>query len=118
MTAIFIPSFKLIKIALFLATVPCGGNLTHRTGTILSPGYPEPYLNSLNCVWKITVPEGSGIQVCLLIYFLSVLTPLLDVRIVTHGNDLMISGSTKYVTVYTNLHLLTHTYDVEKSPLK
>lgn len=45
-------------------TVPCGGNLTHRTGTILSPGFPEPYLNSLNCVWKITVPEGSGIQVC------------------------------------------------------
>ncbi|MEQ2286709.1 CUB and sushi domain-containing protein 2, partial [Ameca splendens] len=43
--------------------VPCGGNLTHRTGTILSPGYPEPYLNSLNCVWKITVPEGSGIQI-------------------------------------------------------
>lgn len=44
--------------------VPCGGNLTHRIGTILSPGFPEPYLNSLNCVWKITVPEGSGIQVC------------------------------------------------------
>lgn len=47
--------------------VPCGGNLTHRTGTILSPGFPEPYLNSLNCVWKITVPEGSGIQVCMLV---------------------------------------------------
>uniref|UniRef100_A0A673BJS4 CUB and Sushi multiple domains 2 n=1 Tax=Sphaeramia orbicularis TaxID=375764 RepID=A0A673BJS4_9TELE len=43
--------------------VPCGGNLTSRTGTILSPGFPEPYLNSLNCVWKITVPEGSGIQI-------------------------------------------------------
>ncbi|KAG9355664.1 hypothetical protein JZ751_000502 [Albula glossodonta] len=43
--------------------IPCGGNLTSRTGTILSPGFPDPYLNSLNCVWKITVPEGSGIQV-------------------------------------------------------
>uniref|UniRef100_A0AAQ4QYC2 CUB and Sushi multiple domains 2 n=1 Tax=Gasterosteus aculeatus aculeatus TaxID=481459 RepID=A0AAQ4QYC2_GASAC len=43
--------------------VPCGGNLTQRTGTILSPGFPEPYLNSLNCVWKITVPEGSGVQI-------------------------------------------------------
>uniref|UniRef100_A0A8C3UBV4 CUB and Sushi multiple domains 2 n=1 Tax=Catharus ustulatus TaxID=91951 RepID=A0A8C3UBV4_CATUS len=42
--------------------VPCGGNLTERKGTILSPGFPEPYLNSLNCVWKITVPEGAGIQ--------------------------------------------------------
>uniref|UniRef100_A0AAQ4RB48 CUB and Sushi multiple domains 2 n=1 Tax=Gasterosteus aculeatus aculeatus TaxID=481459 RepID=A0AAQ4RB48_GASAC len=47
--------------------VPCGGNLTQRTGTILSPGFPEPYLNSLNCVWKITVPEGSGVQVSLLL---------------------------------------------------
>ncbi|XP_043915904.1 CUB and sushi domain-containing protein 1-like [Protopterus annectens] len=43
--------------------VPCGGNLTDRKGTILSPGFPEPYLNSLNCVWKITVPEGAGIQI-------------------------------------------------------
>lgn len=43
--------------------MPCGGNLTERKGTILSPGFPEPYLNSLNCVWKITVPEGAGIQV-------------------------------------------------------
>uniref|UniRef100_A0A8D2NPV7 CUB domain-containing protein n=1 Tax=Zosterops lateralis melanops TaxID=1220523 RepID=A0A8D2NPV7_ZOSLA len=46
-----------------LTAVPCGGNLTERKGTILSPGFPEPYLNSLNCVWKITVPEGAGIQV-------------------------------------------------------
>uniref|UniRef100_A0A667I6B0 CUB and sushi domain-containing protein 3 n=1 Tax=Lynx canadensis TaxID=61383 RepID=A0A667I6B0_LYNCA len=43
--------------------VPCGGVLTKRKGTILSPGYPEPYDNNLNCVWKITVPEGAGIQV-------------------------------------------------------
>lgn len=46
-----------------LLPVPCGGNLTERRGTILSPGFPEPYLNSLNCVWKIMVPEGAGIQV-------------------------------------------------------
>ncbi|XP_035867009.1 CUB and sushi domain-containing protein 1 [Phyllostomus discolor] len=43
--------------------VPCSGNFTQRRGTILSPGYPEPYGNSLNCVWRITVTEGSGIQV-------------------------------------------------------
>ncbi|XP_037683717.1 CUB and sushi domain-containing protein 2 isoform X4 [Choloepus didactylus] len=43
--------------------VPCGGNLTERRGTILSPGFPEPYLNSLNCMWKIMVPEGAGIQI-------------------------------------------------------
>ncbi|XP_078503642.1 CUB and sushi domain-containing protein 1 [Lissotriton helveticus] len=43
--------------------VPCSGNLTERRGTILSPGYPEPYGNSLNCAWKIIVTEGSGIQI-------------------------------------------------------
>ncbi|KAF4798122.1 hypothetical protein TURU_067376 [Turdus rufiventris] len=47
----------------FVYQVPCGGILTKRKGTILSPGYPEPYDNNLNCVWKITVPEGAGIQV-------------------------------------------------------
>uniref|UniRef100_A0A671PZU1 CUB and sushi domain-containing protein 1-like n=1 Tax=Sinocyclocheilus anshuiensis TaxID=1608454 RepID=A0A671PZU1_9TELE len=43
--------------------VPCSGNLTERRGTILSPGFPEPYGNSLNCVWKIIVTEGAGIQI-------------------------------------------------------
>uniref|UniRef100_A0A7N8XP27 CUB and Sushi multiple domains 1 n=1 Tax=Mastacembelus armatus TaxID=205130 RepID=A0A7N8XP27_9TELE len=43
--------------------VPCSGNLTERRGTILSPGYPEPYPNSLNCLWRIHVSEGSGIQI-------------------------------------------------------
>uniref|UniRef100_A0A6Q2X490 CUB and Sushi multiple domains 3a n=1 Tax=Esox lucius TaxID=8010 RepID=A0A6Q2X490_ESOLU len=43
--------------------VPCGGALTARRGTILSPGYPEPYDNNQNCIWKISVPEGAGIQI-------------------------------------------------------
>ncbi|KAM6968265.1 CUB and sushi domain-containing protein 3-like [Aplochiton taeniatus] len=43
--------------------VPCGGVLTARKGTILSPGYPEPYANYLNCAWRISVPEGAGIQI-------------------------------------------------------
>lgn len=43
-------------------TVPCSGNMTERRGTILSPGFPEPYGNSLNCVWRISVTEGAGIQ--------------------------------------------------------
>lgn len=47
----------------FALTVPCGGVLIARKGTILSPGYPEPYDNNLNCVWKVSVPEGAGIQV-------------------------------------------------------
>uniref|UniRef100_UPI00358FCE16 CUB and sushi domain-containing protein 3-like n=1 Tax=Myxine glutinosa TaxID=7769 RepID=UPI00358FCE16 len=44
-------------------SVPCGGNLTEPKGSILSPGFPEPYDNNLNCVWIITVLEGSGVQV-------------------------------------------------------
>nr|XP_014341913.1 PREDICTED: CUB and sushi domain-containing protein 1-like [Latimeria chalumnae] len=44
-------------------TVPCSGNFTERRGTILSPGYPEPYGNSLSCEWRILVSEGSGIQI-------------------------------------------------------
>ncbi|XP_062852030.1 CUB and sushi domain-containing protein 1-like [Trichomycterus rosablanca] len=43
--------------------VPCSRNMTERRGTILSPGFPEPYGNSLNCVWKISVTEGAGIQI-------------------------------------------------------
>ncbi|KAM6977905.1 CUB and sushi domain-containing protein 1-like [Aplochiton taeniatus] len=43
--------------------VPCSGNMTERRGTILSPGFPEPYGNSLNCVWRIHVNEGAGIQI-------------------------------------------------------
>ncbi|CAG5854549.1 unnamed protein product [Menidia menidia] len=43
--------------------VPCSGNLTERRGTILSPAYPEPYPNSLNCLWRIHVSEGAGIQI-------------------------------------------------------
>ncbi|XP_072565430.1 CUB and sushi domain-containing protein 1a isoform X1 [Paramormyrops kingsleyae] len=46
-----------------ICIVPCSGNLTERRGTVLSPGYPEPYGNSLNCVWKIIVSEGAGIQI-------------------------------------------------------
>uniref|UniRef100_A0A3Q2QHC0 CUB and Sushi multiple domains 3 n=1 Tax=Fundulus heteroclitus TaxID=8078 RepID=A0A3Q2QHC0_FUNHE len=49
--------------------VPCGGVLTSRRGTILSPGYPEPYDNNQNCVWKVSVPEGAGIQVIQVVSF-------------------------------------------------
>lgn len=46
-----------------VSPVPCSGSFTQRRGTVLSPGYPEPYGNNLNCVWRILVAEGSGIQV-------------------------------------------------------
>uniref|UniRef100_A0A8C4Q5G3 Uncharacterized protein n=1 Tax=Eptatretus burgeri TaxID=7764 RepID=A0A8C4Q5G3_EPTBU len=43
-------------------SVPCGGNLTDMSGTILSPGFPGSYANNLSCVWRITLPEGDGVQ--------------------------------------------------------
>lgn len=55
--------FNLCFLLLSALSVPCGGALTARRGTILSPGYPEPYDNNQNCVWKVSVPEGAGIQV-------------------------------------------------------
>ncbi|KAJ8013388.1 hypothetical protein DPEC_G00052750 [Dallia pectoralis] len=46
-----------------VCVVSCGGVLTSSKGTILSPGYPETYANYLSCVWKVSVPEGAGIQI-------------------------------------------------------
>uniref|UniRef100_A0A8C4R6D0 CUB and sushi domain-containing protein 1 n=1 Tax=Eptatretus burgeri TaxID=7764 RepID=A0A8C4R6D0_EPTBU len=42
--------------------IPCGGNLTELQGTILSPGYPDPYDNNLSCSWLIELEQGNGIQ--------------------------------------------------------
>ena len=30
-------------------------------GTILSPGYPEPYVNNLDCNYQLTLPANSSI---------------------------------------------------------
>lgn len=38
----------------------CGGYVFGKTGTILSPGFPDFYPNSLNCTWTIEVPHGKG----------------------------------------------------------
>ena len=47
----------------YVFAVPCGGNLTELQGTILSPGYPDPYDNNLSCSWLIELEQGNGIQV-------------------------------------------------------
>uniref|UniRef100_A0AAZ1XFY7 CUB and Sushi multiple domains 1 n=1 Tax=Oreochromis aureus TaxID=47969 RepID=A0AAZ1XFY7_OREAU len=36
----------------------CGGYVYGKTGTILSPGFPDFYPNSLNCTWTIEVSHG------------------------------------------------------------
>lgn len=43
-----------------LSTALCGGYVFGKTGTILSPGFPDFYPNSLNCTWIIEVSHGKG----------------------------------------------------------
>ncbi|NWQ85945.1 CSMD3 protein, partial [Burhinus bistriatus] len=38
----------------------CGGDVRGPSGTILSPGYPDLYPNSLNCTWTVDVTHGKG----------------------------------------------------------
>lgn len=45
---------------IFLFSALCGGDVRGPSGTILSPGYPEFYPNSLNCTWTVDVTHGKG----------------------------------------------------------
>lgn len=47
-------------LALFFSSALCGGYVFGKTGTILSPGFPDFYPNSLNCTWTIEVSHGKG----------------------------------------------------------
>lgn len=38
----------------------CGGYIHGQSGTVLSPGFPDFYPNSLNCTWTIEVSHGKG----------------------------------------------------------
>ncbi|KAI2657514.1 CUB and sushi domain-containing protein 1 [Labeo rohita] len=40
----------------------CGGYIYGKTGTVLSPGFPDFYPNSLNCTWTVEVSHGKGVQ--------------------------------------------------------
>lgn len=42
-------------------TTGCGGTLTTQTGSIESPGYPQPYGHNAECNWLISVSKGSTI---------------------------------------------------------
>jgi hypothetical protein len=41
----------------------CGGHLMNKTGTILSPGYPDVYPDESNCEWSIVADSGLGITI-------------------------------------------------------
>lgn len=41
---------------------PCGGSIASDNGTIFSPGYPDEYPSSADCIWLITVAPGLGVR--------------------------------------------------------
>jgi cubilin len=43
-------------------TTGCGGVMTSPRGSISSPNYPEPYGANAQCVWRISISEGSSLQ--------------------------------------------------------
>lgn len=50
----------IIWLYFFVFSALCGGDVRGPSGTILSPGYPEFYPNSLNCTWTVDVTHGKG----------------------------------------------------------
>lgn len=46
-----------------LSPAPCGGHLTSPSGTILSPGWPGFYKDSLSCAWVIEAQPGYPIKI-------------------------------------------------------
>ena len=42
-------------------TATCGGELSAVAGVVLSPNWPEPYVEGEDCVWKIHVGEEKRI---------------------------------------------------------
>lgn len=46
----------------FYVTEVCGGRLYAPAGTIKSPGFPNSYHPSKNCIWIITAPTGKQVE--------------------------------------------------------
>lgn len=51
---------SLLRVSLSSSAALCGGYIYGKTGTILSPGFPDFYPNSLNCTWTVEVSHGKG----------------------------------------------------------
>ncbi|XP_021339749.1 cubilin-like, partial [Mizuhopecten yessoensis] len=48
----------------------CGGDFTAERGSFMSPGYPNTYPRSTECVWTFTVSPGSRIMVSFSVFSL------------------------------------------------
>ncbi|RWS11455.1 cubilin-like protein, partial [Dinothrombium tinctorium] len=44
-------------------SIGCGGEFIEKSfGSITSPNYPNPYPRSIECLWRIKVPDGNHVQ--------------------------------------------------------
>ena len=41
----------------------CGGNFTNTNGIITSPSYPHPYPHNADCVYVISYPVGTYVEI-------------------------------------------------------
>lgn len=46
----------------FFPSKVCGGRLYAAAGTIKSPGFPNSYHPSKDCIWIITAPTGKQVE--------------------------------------------------------
>lgn len=44
-------------------TIGCGGTLTSVKGSIASPNYPSSYSHNAQCDWRVSVNEGSTLEI-------------------------------------------------------
>lgn len=51
---------SVLRVSVLVSAALCGGYVYGKTGTILSPGFPDFYPNSLNCTWTVEVSHGKG----------------------------------------------------------
>lgn len=56
-------SFAYLNFVVCFLPAPCGGHLTSPSGTILSPGWPGFYKDSLSCAWVIEAQPGYPIKI-------------------------------------------------------
>ena len=56
------PGFRIVygSIALF---TNCGGNYTNASGVLTSPSYPNPYPHLADCIYLISQPNGTYVNV-------------------------------------------------------
>ncbi len=51
-----------------LSKIECGGTISQEHGQVMSPNFPNPYLNNADCIWTITSGSGTPMYLKLLVF--------------------------------------------------